>query len=170
MKKRIFALLCILMLVLAGCSPKPVGEPDTPDAPEVEEPKTIGVTVFVPDDQAEYLTAATVDIPEIGNEEMPDTLIRGLADAGVIPEDVAVQNFADADGALALDLSAPYLTALQASGSAGESMLLYAVVNTFFTHYEDAESLTLTVDGNVIETGHNLYDAPFTEMLYVAEN
>ena len=42
-------------------------------------------------------------------------------------------------------------------------MLLGSLVNTMLTCY-NAKTLTLTVDGAVLETGHNVYDTPFTLM------
>jgi len=70
---------------------------------------------------------------------------------------------------LKLDLNSAYLTALGAGGSAGETMTLYSVVNTFLFNYPDASSLALTVDGKNIETEHSSYKNPFTEMQYLRE-
>ena len=40
-------------------------------------------------------------------------------------------------------------------------MILASLVNTLWAYYEPAE-LVLTVDGDPLETGHNIYDQPFT--------
>ena len=45
-------------------------------------------------------------------------------------------------------------------------MLLAALVDTFLDYY-DAQSLTLTADGEAIETGHAVYDEPFTTLFAV---
>ena len=168
MKKRIFALLCAFMLILAACSPNGTDVPPTEqDADSTEAEASKQVAVFVPDAQAEYLTGTYVAVPE--RESLPEMLIDGLISNGAIPEDVSIIEFDDTSATLKLDLNSAYLTALGAGGSAGETMTLYAVVNTFLFNYPDASSLALTVDGKNIETEHSSYKNPFTEMQYLRE-
>ena len=46
-------------------------------------------------------------------------------------------------------------------GTAGEYVLMGCVVNTFLTAYQ-ADAITITVEGEVLETGHSVYDQPLT--------
>lgn len=44
-------------------------------------------------------------------------------------------------------------------GTSGENMLLGCVVNTFLDAYK-AETVFITVDGGILESGHAIYDFP----------
>ena len=52
---------------------------------------------------------------------------------------------------------AAMLPYMQGSGTAGEYLTMGSVVNTFLTAF-DAETMTLTVNGKPLETGHDIYD------------
>lgn len=174
MKKKIFALFCAFILVLSACSPKGgdasadgQGEQQGVETLDPEESKN--VAVFIPDAQAEYLTGAYVTVP--ARESLPEMLIDGLIAKGALPSDVDIIEctFKFMDGRFTLDLNEAYLNALEAGGSAGELMTLYAVVNTFLFNYPTADSLILTVEGKSIETEHGVYKDPFTEMQYLRQ-
>ncbi len=174
MKKRFFSLFCIFMLLLSACaakadSPADGGQEEQQGAGLTDAEGTRQVSVFVPDAQAEYLTGSYVDVP--ARESLPEMLINGLAAKGALPETVKIIEcaFQVEEGRLRLDLNSAYLDALEAGGSAGESMTLYAVVNTFLFNYPTADSFVLTVEGKTIETEHGVYADPFTEMQYLRE-
>ena len=44
-----------------------------------------------------------------------------------------------------------------ASGTAGETLKIYALVNTF-AQARGATAVLITVDGKVLESGHEVYD------------
>lgn len=159
MKKRILAALGVLLLALSGCAKK---EPD--EAPPEEEQPAKQAAIFIPDAQAEYLVGEFVTVR--ANDPLPEQLIAALADAGVLPEDVEIvsSQLLFVDGQFELDLNEAFQTALQSSGSAGETMTLYAVVDTFLFNFPTARSLTLTVGGESVSTDHAVYDQPFTEL------
>ena len=46
-------------------------------------------------------------------------------------------------------------------GTAGEYLLLGSVVNTFLDNL-DGESILITVDGETLESGHEIYDRELT--------
>lgn len=169
MKKQLLALLCALALLLTACTaragkPEPTGAEAAGNQGAAEQ-----VAVYVPDAQAEHLTGTYVSVP--AGSSLPERLIAGLIAAKALPEDVKLLDcsFDAAAGSFKLNLNGAYLTALEGSGSAGETMLLYAVVNTFLFNYPTAKALVLTVEGDTIETEHGLYSEPFTEMAYLRE-
>lgn len=170
MKKRLSAVLCALaLLVLAACTAS-AGKPGaSEDAAGGKEGAAEQVAVYVPDAQAEHLTGTYIDVPT--GMSLPERLIAGLIAAGALPEEVKLIDcsFDAAAGSFKLNLNGAYLDALEASGSAGETMLLYTVVDTFLFNYPTTKSLVLTVEGNAIETEHGLYSEPFTEMEYLRE-
>ena len=77
--------------------------------------------------------------------------------------DDATVSYTPCDSQILLDVFQAFGDAAASTGTAGETMLLGSLVNTMLTYY-NAETLTLTVDGAVLETGHNVYDTPFTLM------
>lgn len=60
-----------------------------------------------------------------------------------------------------LDMNDVYADAVRASGTAGEEMLVYSLVNTFASA-RNAKSVMLTVGGKPLQSGHNIYDYALT--------
>ena len=107
---------------------QPDGTPDTPVQPENSNPSGgESVIVYVPDEQGETLTPVGADAADDSDQALVDALIT----AGSLPEGVAVQSSSTADGVLTLDMNAAYGEAVRSSGTTGENMLIYSLVNTF---------------------------------------
>ena len=85
--------------------------------------------------------------------------------AGVLVEGASVNTMEVISESGKTTLKADFNEALRQSilpmGTSGEYVILGSVVNTFLTAY-DADAITLTVDGEVLETGHSVYDQPLT--------
>lgn len=184
-KSRIIAVIAVvLVLVIAACAygyfagretqppaPPSTVEPDAPDTPETpdtpdtpsdpDQPQPAGetggapVVVYVPDEQGETLTPVGTDAADDSDAALVDALIR----AGALPEGVAVNRSAAADGVLTLDMNAAYGEAVRSSGTTGETNLIYALVNTF-AQARGVSSVLITVDGAPLESGHDIYDYP----------
>lgn len=139
-------------------------EPDTPDDTQQENPvqpenpnPTGGdsAVVYVPDEQGETLTPVGTDVADDSDQALVDALIA----AGSLPEGAAVQSSSTADGVLTLDMNAVYGDAVRSSGTTGESLLIYSLVNTF-VQARGVNSVIITVDGAPLESGHEIYDYP----------
>ena len=186
MKKKA-ALLCLALagalLLLVACtktedkepedtgepSPSPTGQisPDPQDSetpspspiPEDDEPRLTAV-IYVPD--VEAVGFDTVEVPVEGTAQ---GLLDALIQEGVVDQNVELLSFemTEEGGEVtgALDLSQAFLTQLESAGGTGERAALYGVANTFIRHY-DLSEITITVEGGVIETGHDLYEGPLT--------
>ena len=132
---------------------------DTPDTPvQPENPNPSGgesVIVYVPDEQGETLTPVGADAADDSDQALVDALIT----AGSLPDGVAVNSSSTADGVLTLDMNAAYGEAVRSSGTTGENMLIYSLVNTF-VQARGVESVIITVDGAPLESGHEIYDYP----------
>ncbi len=188
MKKRtkiIAAVVAILAIIAAACvygyvSGKPEPAPDnpavqpddqqptTPDKPtddpvQPDNPNPTGgesVIVYVPDESGETLTPVGAEAADDSDQALVDALIA----AGSLPEGVKVQSSSTADGVLTLDMNAAYGEAVRSSGTAGEDLLVYALVNTF-AQARGVDSVLLTVDGAPLESGHEIYDYPIEASL-----
>ena len=118
---------------------------------------------YLPDENAEGW-----DVKEIEMEQITaDALIGQLVGEGVLMDSILVQEFEELEDEegykLNLDLSATFLETLQSMGTAGEILTLGSVVNSFLDTY-GADSIMITVDGNVLETGHEVYDYYISHM------
>lgn len=182
--KVIAAVVIIIVVIAAACvfgyvsgrqpedttEPNQTVEPTTPDEPETpddtqqenpvqpENPNPTGgdsAVVYVPDEQGETLTPVGTDVADDSDQALVDALIA----AGSLPEGAAVQSSSTADGVLTLDMNAVYGDAVRSSGTTGESLLIYSLVNTF-VQARGVNSVIITVDGAPLESGHEIYDYP----------
>lgn len=167
MFKRLLAALCALALCTAmvGC-----GKTDTPNdqtTQEEQQGETKTVTLYLPDEQAESVVPTETEISVSGEDEAAD-LMAALVEQGVLPAEVAVNSLTkDDNNNLTLDVNAAFAEALSGSGTAGETMIVASVADTFLAYY-GAASLLITVDGGTLETGHALYDESFTQIFDAA--
>ena len=159
--KVIIAVIAIIAVVAAACvygyvRSKPADEPEKPAVTEPENPTTPddsnsgkpsdsktnepavqpenpnpsgteSVTIYVPDEQGETLTPTGADAKDDSDQSLVDALIA----AGSLPEGVKVQSSSLENGTLTLDMNAAFGEAIRASGTAGETLKIYALVNTF---------------------------------------
>lgn len=166
MKKRMMAALLALGL-LAGCSPaaeNPSGSEGAGSTPPAQYEQ---VTLWCPGENADSLEPKSVQIERTGDPA--EELVQALAAEGALPAGAEVVKWSsdgDEPPALTVDMNEAFAEGLLNQGTAGETMILASLVNTLWEYYEPA-SLILTADGRAIETGHNIYDAPFTERMLV---
>jgi len=62
---------------------------------------------------------------------------------------------------LNIDFNRSFADLICSMGTAGELMITGSVVNTFLSAFQ-AESVYFTVDGEILESGHVIYDFPLT--------
>jgi len=161
--KKLPLVTVLLMLVLSftACNwfarPEPTEPPPTgTGAPEtttaVTEPQTQAqpVVLYLPNDNADgfVVKAALTD-------GTAADLVALLVAEGALPEGCALLSF---EGGTA-DMNAAYGAAISSTGTTGEYLRMGCVVNTLLTFY-GLESIYITVEGRVPETGHNEYDFP----------
>lgn len=159
--KRLFSLLCACALLLAATACRNTDAP-ADDAQQPAAPQTETVSLYLPDGEAMYVIPTDMELTQA--DDMAEPLVNALISQGALPTEAAVNHCTVQDDSITLDMNDGYAAALAHNGTAGETMLLAALVNTFLDYY-DAQSLTLTAEGAVIETGHAIYDQPFTALL-----
>lgn len=186
--KVIAAVIAIVAVIAAACvygyvsGKKPASEPEKPSVTEPEQPTapetpdnkptdsdqtdqpavqpenpnptgTESVTIYVPDEQGETLTPTGADAKDDSDQSLVDALIA----AGSLPEGVKVQSSSLVNGTLTLDMNTAYGDAIRSSGTAGETLMIYALVDTF-AQARGATAVLITVDGKVLQSGHEVYD------------
>lgn len=171
MKKMIALLLAAGLL--AGCTPQGQDQPRSSGAvSSVPAPVQYEqVTLFLPNETAEGQTTKTVQIEQ--TEKPAVELVQALEIEGALPEGTEVLDVRQTKSGgsvdqqdrmqLSVDLNKAFEEGIQKTGTTGEAMILASLVNTLWAYYEPAE-IVLTVEGQPLETGHNIYEKPFTEM------
>jgi PBP1b-binding outer membrane lipoprotein LpoB len=163
MKKLLSILFCCVLL--SGCvinaQPQTIIPTDTvkpTDATESTETQTdptekpVTFTVYTPDENLIGFIATEVTA---SRESALDALIA----AGVLNEGITVNSF-ELDGKLLkLDLNSAFADLINQQGSTGERMVMGSLVNTYLSAYQ-AETVLITVEGQILESGHVIYDFP----------
>ena len=124
--------------------------------PTPEEDK---LWIYYGDENAENLLIDGIEKQKV----TPELLISELAKRNVISEDTKINSIKETKTSgkktLALDFSEKFQEELFNQGSSGEFIMMGSVVNTFLRAYE-ADSMTITVNGNILESGHCIYESP----------
>lgn len=113
------------------------------------------LTLYAPNEDATGLICATWEVSEISGH----AVFEALKEAGVLEEDAAVNALIQEGELLKLDVNEAFAQQLRGYGTAGEYWMLGSVVNSLLGAYP-AESVLITVNGSVLETGHAVYDFP----------
>ena len=151
--------------------PDPADEDTTAEIAVVEEWEAV---LYLPNGDAsafETVTETTKASPQglvdalIAHGALPEcteVLSFFLDDHGVETQEGETVSYTPGDTlTIELDLSQTFADAASSTGTAGETMLLGSLVNTMLEAYQ-ADEVLLTCQGEVLETGHNVYDLPLT--------
>ena len=157
MKKLVALVLCCLLL--AGCGLSVQDQPTQPTQPSqpVEDPTTDPVTFFLysPNENVDGFEKRDVTIETLDAQKILDLLIA----EGVLNADIALNSAQLQADQLLLDFNTAYFDQLVTYGTSGELMMMGSVVNTYLDAY-DAQSVVITADGEIMESGHVVYDFP----------
>ena len=112
-----------------------------------------------------YVGNANADGFEIINTQIVNrtaySIINELKAAGSVAKGVKANSLKFVKGKLVLDLSKEFAQDVASTGTAGEYIKVGCVVNTFLDAY-NVDTLTITVEGKVWESGHIIYDKPLS--------
>ena len=159
MKKWLLLLLALALLIAIPSCINAREESDISDlsfsegsdiSDQVSEEKT--AVFYYPDNAAEGLIKVTSVF-----DGTIEGLIAGLAGLGGIAQGTTVISFEIDEDTAYIDLSERFCDSL--IGSAIEYLTIASLVNTVID-YCGAESVMLTIEGECLDTGHNLYDCP----------
>ena len=173
--KKLFLLL-LLCISLTGCFPpgRPamVGsdspaqveteqstQPPPTDTTMVTEPAAapVSYTLYLPNENSDGFMTKTIQT----NLITADAIMLELQNAAVLPDNVILNAFGAQGDQLILDFNSSFDDAVNAMGTSGEYMIIGSLVNTFLNAFQ-AHSLVFTVEGEILESGHVIYDSPLT--------
>ena len=159
MKKHTGILLILLITaILTGCSEEQTMVLDLTD----QEPVTYSASRAA--DSVEttvYLYTSNGIIADSAQELDPGWILGKLAEHQVLPDTVELLSFTNENNRLQLDFNQAFADHVIRMGSYGETLTIHCVVNTFLDAY-NAESLSFTVEGNILITDYHTYDYPQT--------
>ncbi|SES84155.1 GerMN domain-containing protein [[Clostridium] polysaccharolyticum] len=148
-------------------------EPSDSNVEDTVAPAAQEFTIYQPDEDAQYLIPATVQ-----GIKTPEGIIKTLIDRQILPEGTEISKilfkangeYISYEDGLAsepeqktaeLDLSGAFLDAMKQAGSAGETMMMGCIVNSLAENFH-LQSVLITANGEIIETGHCIYDEPIS--------
>ena len=168
------ALLLVCSLLLTGClGPRktenntPVTEPaavassksDKTSSTTTDATPTFCATIYYGNDNADGFEVKSVSVEEL----TAPSLIQELISVGVLSAGTEVLSEELKGSCLHLDFSEPFRTLLYSMGSSGEYIIMGSVVNTFLDNFRDTvQSIYITVNGEILESGHVIYDFKMT--------
>ena len=134
---------------------------DNKDQAEEEETlDQVEATIYYGNGASDKLNTEVSTMEELTAEN----LISALSGHNIVSLGTKVNSFEEEEGtrgkALHLDLDKAFREYLKTMNKESEKIILASVTATFLEAY-DAESITITVDGKVLETNHNTYEEPF---------
>lgn len=165
MKELLSLLLCCIFMTACTAQPAETTQPaQTPPKTEIhtESPETTAVqdsslplNIFVPNENAEDFNTIPMIIDELDAKRILDKIIQ----YSILNEDIELNSIELAGSQLNLDFNQAFLDQLLTYGTSGERMMIGSVVNTFLSVY-DAQTVYITVNGQIMESGHVIYDFP----------
>ena len=176
--KKIIAI--ILVLFLTGCTQDPTFEDNNTFEPtiSVSTPDSVSATDLVSTTEETTPTPVPMELAIYCGNENADgfntisyevyyfnsyTIIEKLIEAGALADGITLNYEQYSGTCLHLDFNDTLLKQLNSTGSAGEYIIIGSIVNTFLDNYNDvATSIYITVNGDIIESGHVIYDFMLT--------
>ncbi len=164
MKRFLLILMCSLMLTACAARDNQATQPvestpaETTDTqptdtlPTDTEADVRVFTVYTPNEAYDGFFTTEV-------QEGTLTAMEALINAGVLTEDVTVNGIAMEGTHITVDFNSAFADLINTQGTTGERMIMGCVVNTFLSA-NNAQTMTITVDGEILESGHVVYDFP----------
>ena len=167
MKRMLCAVLAgIVAIGLTACgktapepeATEPMTEPTSAAAPaEEERPELVSYSVYVPNDNADGFDVVSVETEEIS----VDAVLDELKSRNILPDGVAVNSFCVDGGLITVDFNRDFADVVCSMGTSGELMVVGSVVNSLLDAF-GADTVSFTVDGQILESGHTIYDFPLS--------
>ena len=129
---------------------------DNSNNQEQEEENTqqgsVKILVYYPNENADGTDTEEMECKELS----PENVWNLLKEKEVVAADADINSFRESDKALELDVNETFGEQLRSYGTAGETMLMESVVNTFLDAY-GKEAILITENGGTLISGHREY-------------
>ena len=162
MRRSLLLILCCLLLV--GCSntsaPETIATTTAANTMEtIPTPAAMEIVIYHGNDNADGFETDTFEVYYFNST----TLIEKLIKVGALTEDVILLSEEYDGTCLHLDFNDAFHDLICSMGTSGEYIVVGSVVNTFLDNYSDlAQSIFITVNGEIFESGHVIYDFELT--------
>lgn len=134
----------------------PTTEPTVPETTVPAGP--VHFIFYLPNESADGFMEREATIEQL----IPEGILLILQVNDVVNDNVTIRSAVMQGSQLNLDLNQAFLDQLLTTGASGEKMLVGSIVNTFLSAY-GAETVMLTVNGEIIDSGHTVFDAPLSK-------
>ena len=149
MKRFAIFLICLL---IAGCS---FSQEPAPTSVDIPTPVPMNITIYHGNENADGFESEIYEVFYFNST----TLIEKLIEAEVLTQEVELLSEEYDGSCLHLDFNNAFRDLLCSMGTAGEYIIIGSLVNTFLENYQDTvTSIFITVNGEIIESGHVIYD------------
>ena len=117
--------------------------------------KSVTINLYNPNANADGFDVTKVSIPKV----TPTNVVKELAKKQDSYKGVVARGFTQKKTHVTVDFNDKFQENLCKMGTAGETMMLGSFVNTMLDAC-NADTITIKIRGNALETGHNVYDQP----------
>lgn len=124
-------------------------------AAESKKPIVKECTIYAPDDNVETLIQGKVKIQDVTAGKLLTEMIK----MGTLEEGIKMNSFQIKKQTAYIDFNKAFEKYLRKMGSSGEGLTVQAVTKTICENL-GTKAMKFTVEGKVLETGHNIYDEP----------
>ena len=161
---RTILLLVLCCLLLVGCSytsaPETIATTNVENTTEtIPTPATMDIVIYHGNDNADSFETDTFEVYYFNST----ALIEKLIEVGALTEDIILLSEEYDGTCLHLDFNDAFSDLICSMGTSGEYIVVGSVVNTFLDNYGDlVQSIFITVNGEIIESGHVIYDFELT--------
>ncbi|MBS7007075.1 GerMN domain-containing protein [Anaerostipes sp.] len=122
---------------------------------EAEKPDVKECIIYAPDDNVETLINGKVKIRDVTAQK----LLKEMIKMGTLEEGTKINSFQIRKQIAYIDFNKAFEKTLRKMGSSGEGLTVQAVTKTICDNL-GTKAMKFTVEGKVLETGHNIYDEP----------
>ena len=117
------------------------------------------VVIYYGNANADGFETVLFQVPDINSQ----ILLKKLVEVGVLTKEVTLQSEKIDGTCLYLDFNSAFRDLVCAMGTSGEYLIMGSVVNTFLENYPGTvASVYITVNGEILESGHVIYDFAMT--------
>ncbi len=126
---------------------------------ETTPTKIIRYTVYSPNENADGFYVNVMEWQIHDESDYQPTILEAWIDLHVLTNDVQILSMNCEENHITIDFNHAFKDLVCTMGTSGERMIIGSVVNTLIANYK-VETVSITVEGDIWESGHVIYDFP----------